>query len=61
MESYALGTYSSIFNASLLLYSWEIGELKRLPSLLVSGRGGEDKVIGSAGPSLARAARGASS
>ena len=53
----ALGTYSSIFNASLLLYSWEIGELKRLPSLLLHGRGGEDVVVGSAAPPLARAAR----
>ena len=35
----ALGTYSSIFNASLLLYSWEAGELKRLPALLLGGRG----------------------
>jgi preprotein translocase subunit SecF len=50
----ALGTYSSIFNASLLLYSWEIGELRRLPSLLLSGQGGEDLVVGSAGPPLAR-------
>ena len=35
MEGYALGTYTSIFNASLLLYSWEQGELgaawRRLP------------------------------
>jgi preprotein translocase subunit SecF len=55
----ALGTYSSIFNASLLLYSWEIGELKRLPRLLLSGRGGDDIVVGSVGPPIARAARGA--
>jgi len=38
----ALGTYSSIFNASLLLYSWEAGELKRLPSLLLRGPSGPD-------------------
>ena len=57
----ALGTYSSIFNASLLLYSWEIGELKRLPALLLTGRGGEDAVIGGGGPPLARASRVAAS
>jgi preprotein translocase subunit SecF len=51
----ALGTYSSIFNASLLLYSWEIGELKRLPSLLLTGRGGEDRVVASTGPSPVQA------
>jgi preprotein translocase subunit SecF len=50
----ALGTYSSIFNASLLLYSWEVGELKRLPSLLLSGKGGGDLVVGIAGPSPVR-------
>jgi len=54
----ALGTYSSIFNASLLLYSWEIGELKRLPSLLFSGKGGEDLILETAGPPLERAVRG---
>ncbi|MFN8522013.1 MAG: protein translocase subunit SecF [Chloroflexota bacterium] len=31
------GTYSSIFNASLLLYSWEAGELKALWSRLTGG------------------------
>src|SRR6185295_4507318 len=46
----ALGTYSSIFNASLLLYSWEIGELKRLPALLLHGRGGDDIIVGSIAP-----------
>jgi preprotein translocase subunit SecF len=55
----ALGTYSSIFNASLLLYSWEIGELKRLPRLLLRGEGGEDVVVGSGGLPIARAAGGA--
>jgi preprotein translocase subunit SecF len=44
----ALGTYSSIFNASLLLYSWEIGELKQLPRLLLHGRGGDDIIVESA-------------
>jgi preprotein translocase subunit SecF len=53
----ALGTYSSIFNASLLLYSWEIGELKRLPSLLWSGNGGDDIVLASATLPRERVAR----
>jgi len=54
----ALGTYSSIFNASLLLYSWEIGELKQLPRLLLHGRGGQDIIVGSAGlPSASPAPR----
>lgn len=57
----ALGTYSSIFNASLLLYSWEIGELKRLPALLLTGKGGDDRVVVSGGPPLARPARVAAS
>lgn len=68
----ALGTYSSIFNASLLLYSWEAGELKRLPALLMGGKGADDDLVlaaapaatgsGSAGAtagSAVRAARGA--
>ena len=57
----ALGTYSSIFNASLLLYSWEIGEMRRLPALLLTGKGGDDRVVGSPGPALARPARTAAS
>jgi preprotein translocase subunit SecF len=58
----ALGTYSSIFNASLLLYSWEIGELKRLPALLFYGTGrdggnGDDMVVAPAGLPPERSAR----
>jgi hypothetical protein len=53
----ALGTYSSIFNASLLLYSWEIGELKRLHTLLFHGRGGDDVVLVPAGLPPERPAR----
>jgi hypothetical protein len=49
----ALGTYSSIFNASLLLYSWEIGELKRLPGLLLHGRGGDDIIVHGVAPASA--------
>ena len=41
----ALGTYSSIFNASLLLYSWEARELKRLPALLFGGPGADDTLV----------------
>jgi preprotein translocase subunit SecF len=41
----ALGTYSSIFNASLLLYSWEAGELKRLPALLLGGKGANEDLV----------------
>jgi preprotein translocase subunit SecF len=41
----ALGTYSSIFNASLLLYSWEVGELRRLPALLLRGTHGPDTMV----------------
>jgi preprotein translocase subunit SecF len=51
----ALGTYSSIFNASLMLYSWEIGELKRLPGLLLHGRGGDDIIVSSMAPAPAPA------
>jgi preprotein translocase subunit SecF len=52
----AFGTYSSIFNASLLLYSWEIGELSQLPILLLMGKGGEDAVVASPGSGLPRRA-----
>lgn len=68
----ALGTYSSIFNASLLLYSWETGELKRLPAVLFGGKGADDDLVlaatpaaadsgsaGTAAGSAVRAARGA--
>ncbi|MCC7367358.1 MAG: protein translocase subunit SecF [Chloroflexi bacterium] len=41
----ALGTYSSIFNASLLLYSWETGELRRLPAVLFGGQGASPDLV----------------
>jgi len=50
----ALGTYSSIFNASLLLYSWEVGELRRLPALLRRGTSGpDDRVVAGYAPEAA--------
>ena len=57
----AFGTYSSIFNASMLLYSWEVGELAQLPTLLLTGKGYEDAVAASPGLPIARSARTASS